>query len=148
MNIILENAAKIQDMDDIQPGTLEKLAKLQSQYPGAVDIFKLKDCQNPGEADHAVEKYIELVYSKLKLRSYLVQLVKDILKKSNTESVKFSELQIFYASADAPPPFLNREELHGVLMELCSPLTGYLGCHEGEDIDSDRFYYLRDLEVV
>jgi hypothetical protein len=37
--------------------------------------------------------------------------------------------------------------MHEILIELSSPLTGYLGRIKGSDWRSDRFYYLRDLSL-
>ena len=44
-----------------------------------------------------------------------------------------------------PPKQLSREELHEILIELSSPLTGFLGRIKGDDWRRDRFYFLRDL---
>jgi hypothetical protein len=41
----------------------------------------------------------------------------------------------------------NLQNLHSILIELSSPLTGYLGRIPGANWQSDRFYYLRDLPV-
>jgi hypothetical protein len=42
---------------------------------------------------------------------------------------------------------LDKQTIHELLIELASPLTGYLGRIRGTSIDSDRFYFLRDLIV-
>jgi hypothetical protein len=46
-----------------------------------------------------------------------------------------------------PPQPLQLREMHEILVELSSPLTGYLGRNKGRD-GSDRFYFLRDLTVA
>ncbi|TAF68514.1 MAG: DUF1802 domain-containing protein, partial [Oscillatoriales cyanobacterium] len=48
-------------------------------------------------------------------------------------------------SMSNPPKQLSREELHEILVELSSPLTGYAGRIKGESLGRDRFYFLRDL---
>jgi hypothetical protein len=35
--------------------------------------------------------------------------------------------------------------MHEILIELSSPLTGYLGRKKGSDWKSDRFYFIRNL---
>jgi hypothetical protein len=40
----------------------------------------------------------------------------------------------------------KQQELHEILIGFSSPLTGYLGQKRGSD-ESDRFYFLRDLQV-
>ncbi len=42
---------------------------------------------------------------------------------------------------------IQPRELHEILVELSSPLAGYLGRIKGEDWRRDRFYYLRDLQI-
>ena len=131
----------------LKPETIAKLENLQNKYPGAVDYFKLKEYLKSGQPDDSVEKYIEQVYHKIELRSHLVRLVKNFLQKTKSTSVDFNQLQGAYGISNPPPPFLNREQLHSILLELSSPLTGYLGCAEGHDMYSDRFYFLRDLPI-
>ena len=83
---------------------------------------------------------------RIKLRSHIVWLVKDILQKSKSESVEFRDLRGAYLYSPSPQP-LKDEDLREILIELSSPLTGYLGRIKGRDLYSDRFYFLRDLPV-
>jgi hypothetical protein len=46
----------------------------------------------------------------------------------------------------SPQP-LKYEEMHHILIELSSPLTGYLGRIKGDNWQSDRFYFLRNLPL-
>jgi hypothetical protein len=46
-----------------------------------------------------------------------------------------------------PPQPLQTAEMHEILIELSSPLTGYLGRIKGSNWTSDRFYYLRNLPI-
>jgi hypothetical protein len=141
----LEEAAEIQGMAIINPETLEKLVKLQSKYPGSVDLFQLKEYLKPGQADDEVEKYIEQVSKQIKLRSHIVQLVKTYLKNTGSERVSVHALHGAYVMSHPPVP-LTPEALQEILVELASPLTGYLGRKKGKD-GSDRFYFLRDLQI-
>jgi hypothetical protein len=142
----LADAAKIHSMSIINPETLEKLVKLQAVYRNSIDLFKLKEYLKPGQADDEVEKYIEQVSSQIKLRSHIIQLVKTYLENTGNERVSVHALHGAYAMSHPPQP-LRPEKLHEILVELSSPLTGYLGRKEGSDWKSDRFYFLRDLQV-
>lgn len=142
----LEDAAKIQGMAIINPETLEKLVKLQSKYRGSVDLFKLKDYLKPGQADDEVEKYIAQVETEIRLRSHLVQLVKKHLENTGDERVGVDALHGAYVYSNPPQP-LKSQAMHEILIELSSPLTGYLGRTKGSDWRSDRFYFLRDLPI-
>jgi hypothetical protein len=142
----LADAAKVHGMSIINPETLEKLVKLQAVYPNSIDLFKLKEYLKPGQADDEVEKYIEQVSSQIKLRSHIVQLVKQQIENTRDDTVSVDSLRGAYSFYNPTHP-LKREELHEILVELSSPLTGYLGRIKGSDLGRDRFYFLRDLSV-
>ena len=142
----LEEAAEIQGMAIINPQTLEKLVKLQSKYRGSVDLFQLKEYLKPGQADDEVEKYIDQVSREIKLRSHLVQLVKNFLEDAGLDQAGVDALYGAYFGSKPPQP-LQLREMHEILLELSSPLTGYLGRTKGSDWQRDRFYFLRDLQV-
>jgi hypothetical protein len=127
----------------INPETLEKLVKLQALYRNSVDLFKLKQYLKPGQSDDEVEKYIAQVEREIGLRSHIVQLVKNYLENTDFERVSVHALHGAYAVSRPPQP-LQPQELHEILIELSSPLVGYLGREKGRD-GSDRFYFLRNL---
>ena len=135
-------------MNVIRPETLQRLVELKAKQPGSIDLLQLKPCleQQPfgEEADAKVNRYIDDVREKLKVRSYIVQLVKDFLERTKSENVEFNQLHGAYAFSMSPQP-LNYEAMHEILVELSSPLTGYLGRIKGDDWRRDRFYFLRDL---
>ncbi|MGB7274194.1 MAG: DUF1802 family protein [Geitlerinemataceae cyanobacterium] len=139
----LNDAAKVHGMAILKPETLEKLVKLKSQYPGAIDLFQLKSYLTPGQADDSVEKYLDRIESEIKLRSHLIQTVKTYLENTQEKRVSVHSLYGAYAMSQ-PPQTLSSQEMHEILVELSSPLTGYLGRDKGQD-GSDRFYFLRDL---
>ncbi len=143
----LEDAAKVHGMAIINPETLEKLVKLESLYPHSVDLFKLKDYLKPGQSDDEVGKYINKVYNEIKLRSHLVELVKKHLENTKFEQAGVEGLHGAYAHSNPPTP-LQPQELYEILIELSSPLTGYLGRNKGVDWQNDRFYFLRDLPLI
>ena len=131
-------------MPIISPETLEKLVKLQSQYRGSVDLFKLKVYLQPGHTDNEVEKYITQVEKDIKLRSHLVKLLKKHQEGKSLEAIGVERLCGIYDGSN-PLKSLSEQEIHEILIELSSPLTGYLGRIMGKDWRSDRFYFLREL---
>jgi hypothetical protein len=140
----LNDASKVHKMTIINPETLEKLVKLQAQYPGSVDLIELKGYlkkeeggqEEWGQMDDNIDKYIKIVFNRLKLRSHIIQL----FKKSN-QPINLDNVIGAYSFSNPPQP-LEREQLKEILIELSSPLTGYLG-----RTADDRFYYLRELIV-
>ena len=134
-------------MNVITPETLEKLVELQSNYQGCVNLLELKQClqQEPfGLADDKVNRYIRKIKQDIKLRSHLVELVKYYLHNSNLDSTGVEALHGAYFGSQPPQP-LQIKEMHEILIELSSSLTGYLGRIKGADWKSDKFYFLRDL---
>jgi hypothetical protein len=140
----LADAAKVHGMAIINPETLEKLVKLQAFYPNSVDLFRLKEHLKPGQSDGEIEKYIDQVEHEIKLRSHIIQLVKKYLENTTFERASIDSLHGFIAGASIK---IQPKELHEILIELSSPLTGYLGRIKGDDWRRDRFYFLRDLPV-
>ncbi len=147
----LQEAAKIQGMAIIKPETLQKLVKLQSNHRNSVDLFKLKEYLKAGQSDEEVEKYIDQVYTEITLRSQMITAVKELSEQDNEsskathQSFTVTEIRVHYNATHNPR--LNDEVVHDLLIELSSPLTGYLGRIKGSDCKSDRFYFLRDLPI-
>jgi len=142
-------AAIENQMNVIRPETLQRLVELKANYEGAIDLSKLKRClqQAPfGLADDKVNSAIDKISQDIKLRSHLVQLVKKQIENTGDESVGVDSLHGAYVYSNPPQP-LKREEMHEILIELSSPLTGYVGRIKGDDWGRDRFYFLRDLKV-
>jgi len=142
----LMDAAKLHGMAIMNPETLEKLVKLQSNYPNSVDLFKLKEYLKPGQSDDEVAKYIEEVEQEIKVRSHVLDILKKYHENSGFERASVDVLSGAYSMSN-PPQKLSREELHEMLVELSSPLTGYAGRIKGENLGCDRFYFLRDLPI-
>ena len=99
-----------------------------------------------GLADDKVNSYIDKVKQDINLRSHIVELVKKYLENTGSDSVGVDSLHGAYIYSH-PPQHLQPEALNETLIELSSPLTGYLGRIKGSDWRSDRFYFLRDLQV-
>ena len=130
----------------INPMTLQKLVELQAKYPGSVNLIELKTYLQAGQIDSQIDEYIEKIHKIIKLRSHLIQLVKKQIENTGDENLGVDNLHGAYVYSNPPQP-LKREEMHEILIELSSPLTGYVGRIKGADWRSDRFYFLRDLQV-
>jgi len=135
-------------MNVIRPETLQKLVELKAKQPGSIDLLELKPCleQQPfgEEADAKVNRYIDDVREKLKVRSHVLSILKKYLETTGSKRASVDSLSGAYSMSN-PPKQLSREELHEILVELSSPLTGYAGRIKGDNLWRDRFYFLRDL---
>ncbi|WP_235147948.1 MULTISPECIES: DUF1802 domain-containing protein [Fischerella] len=135
----------------ITPETLQSLVEFQSRYSIPIDLLKLKEClQNSyGLADTKIQQYIADIRKNLEVRSHIVESVKQLgeAKQKGRETV---EIRVQYNAVFVKEQILqlDDESVHELLIELSSPLTGYLGRIKGTDWRSDRFYFLRDLPVT
>ncbi|MFN9407127.1 MAG: DUF1802 family protein [Dolichospermum sp.] len=130
----------------IKAMTLQKLVELKAKYPGAINLLELKQYLEPGQIDDKINEYIAKIEKEIKLRSHIIQLVKRHLEKTGAKDAQVGNLCIAYLY-DHPPQNLEDRELYDILIELSSPLTGYLGRIKEDFWKKDRFYYLRDLPI-
>jgi hypothetical protein len=79
------------------------------------------------------------------LRSLIIQAVKEIPKSNNQIAVTVMEIRTQYNAINKSN--LTDEIVHDLLIELSSPLIGYLGREKGSEWKTDKFYYLRDLPI-
>ncbi|MEG3929098.1 hypothetical protein [Microcoleus sp. T3_D1] len=137
-------------MNVIRPETLQRLVELKAKQPGSIDLLQLKPCleQQPfgEEADAKVNRYIDDVREKLKVRSQIIQAVKQLCSDSDFPTVVEIKVQ-YNARFAATDSKLTNESVKDLTIELSSPLTGYLGRIKGDNSQSDRFYFLRDLSL-
>lgn len=138
-------------MNVIRPETLQRLVELKVAHPGSINLLELKPCleQKPfGEAaDDKVNNYIDKIEQNIKLRSHIIQVLKNYLELTNYKRAGVEALHAAYVTSNPPQPSLNSKAMHEILIELSSPLTGYLGREKGDNWRSDRFYFLRDLPI-
>ena len=148
-----EPAAKENKMNVMRPDTLERLVKLKIAHPGSIDLLELKPCLEAApfgtDSDMKINKFIDEIQQKLKVRSYIIQSVKALQGNRNNRGNAITVTTHFNAIA---APILNYElesesVTHSLLIELSSPLTGYIGRVKGKTWEADRFYFLRDLTV-
>ncbi|BBD67653.1 hypothetical protein NIES4072_50490 [Nostoc commune NIES-4072] len=140
----LKESAEISKISIINVMTLQKLVELKAKYPGAINLVELKQYLEPGQIDYKIGEYIDKAEGEIKLRSHIIQLVKNYLENSGIKSAGVEALHGAYFGSHPPQP-IKTAEMHEILIELSSPLTGYLGRIKGSDWNSDRFYFLRDL---
>ncbi|WP_193197884.1 DUF1802 family protein [Nostoc sp. MG11] len=138
----LQESAVISKISIIKAMTLQKLVEFKAKYPGAINLVELQQYLEPGQIDYKIDEYIDKAEREIKLRSHIIQLVKKHLEKTDDRNVGVDSLHIAYIY-DNPPQSLTPKELYEIMIELSSPLTGYLG----RDKKSDRFYFLRDLPI-
>ncbi|MCC5657589.1 DUF1802 family protein [Nostoc sp. XA010] len=142
----LKESAEISKISIINVMTLQKLVEFKAKYPGAINLVELQQYLEPGQIDYKINEYIDKAEREIKLRSHIIQLVKNYLQNSGAESAGVDALHGAYFGSHPPQP-LKTVEMHEILIELSSPLTGYLGRIKGSNWNSDRFYFLRDLPI-
>jgi hypothetical protein len=136
-------ASKEWEVSIINAMTLQKLVELKAKYPGSVNLVELKQYLQTGQIDNKIDEYINQVEKQIALRSQLIELVKNYLEKTGFERASIDSLHGAFSAISSSK--LHPQEMHEILIELSSPLTGYLGRIKGNDWRSDRFYFLRDL---
>ncbi len=146
-----QKSAKGNQMNIIRPDTLQRLTELKARFPGSIDLLSLKRClQHPpyGEAaDEKISQFVEETFRQLKIRAAVIQSVKICLERSGQESVGRDSICAAYASlASFGLSSLSVGEIHDILIELSSPVAGYLGRIQAES-DRELFYFLRELRV-
>jgi hypothetical protein len=148
LNFYALRTARENFMNVIRPETLQSLVELQTKHRGSINLLELKNClaQEPfGLADDKVNHYITQTWQNIRVRSHIVNIVKKHLEKAQVHDAGTSDLHTVYIYSNPLQP-LNREQFTHILIELSSPLTGYLGREKASD-GSDRFYFLRELTV-
>lgn len=137
--------AKGNYMNVIRPETLQKLVQLQADHPGAIDLLALKPCllSTPfgEEANEKLNTFIEEILDNLQLRTNIIELVKDSLDRSGKKSESVEALYSVFTYNQIKKK-LSHQQFRDILIELSSPLTGYLGKSEEE-----QFYFLRSLNL-
>lgn len=147
----LQQSAQQFGISIINPMTLQKLVELQATYPNSIDLIELKEYLRPGQIDDKIEEYITKVLQKIRLRANIVQAVKQLSEmEPERRQFEVSEVRVQYniLFCKLNGNTLDNEIVHELLIELSSPLAGYLGRLRGTSLQSDRFYFLRDMPEV
>ena len=146
-----EKAAIENQINVMRPETLQRLVELKTAHPGSINLLELKPHLEAipfgTDADTKVNDFIAKIWQKIETRSQVIQAVK-ALKTDGDDLVNASDVRNrFNAFASPEDKFFKPEDTHNLLIELSSPLTGYLGRTKGNTWKDDRFYFLRDLIV-
>ncbi|MEB3280393.1 MAG: DUF1802 family protein [Lyngbya sp.] len=142
----LEKSAQESIISIMNPMSLQNLVELQAKYPGSVNLVELKDYLTiPGQIDDKIKEYIDQVKQNLQLRSKIIEAVKK-QGEFGTDQPTVTEIRIQYNSMFATDinSTLSEEKVRDLLIELSSPLTGYLGRVD----ETDQYYFLRELEIT
>ncbi|TVQ54533.1 MAG: DUF1802 family protein, partial [Spirulina sp. DLM2.Bin59] len=104
----------------IRPETLQNLTQLKKHYSGSINLQKLKSCLDHEpfgeEADQKLKAHLHGIIHDLQIRSDLVKLIKQ----------GEGDLQFLRGRFYGTHPLQDQEMQH-ILIELASPLTGYIG---------------------
>jgi hypothetical protein len=123
--------------------TLQKLVSLHAQYPNTINLWELKKYLVAGNAEEKIAQYLQQVRQTIVTRAFIIKLVQYLQSRSCKKYISLEAIEAGYALYRQPP--LNRSELLTILIELSSPLTGYLGRYVTTQPKSYYFYYLHDL---
>ncbi len=144
----IQRRAARKNISIINPRSLQKLVELNHRYSGSINLIELRPYLIAGQADHKVDEYIQRVESEIKLRSHIVQAVKKLAAMGTTqpnfERICTQYNAMFFTDNES---ILRDQEGKDLLIELSSPLAGYLGRVEEAGKKCDRFYFLRDLPI-
>jgi hypothetical protein len=140
----LAESADFSQVSIMKPESLQKLVELNHQHPNSVNPFELKEYLQPGEIDEQINQYIAKIRFSIQVRAHVIQAIKK-LKEHGDVDVSPAEVRADYNArfGQNPDARLSLEQVQDILIELSSPLTGYLGRVEG----TDRFYFLRELQI-
>ena len=146
-----QQAAVQTQVNVMTPTTLQRLVMLKARYPGSIDLRELEQClsQVPfGEdSDLKVNKYIDSIEQRIQNFIHIVSTLKNYLESQIFQEVGIDKFHVVF-DLSYPLQKYSEEELYHMMIELSSPLSGYLGRIKGRDWRSDRFYFLRDLTTL
>ena len=143
------SGANVHKMAIMSSMALQKLVELKAKYEGSINLFELKKYLQVGQIDEEIDKYIQKVEGKIKLRSKIVGAVKELIIDLDSEKPTAQDVKVHSNATFARNynPKLGDRLVYEILIELSSPLAGYLGRVVSDGIKGDRFYYLRDLPI-
>lgn len=135
----------------LRPETLQRLVELKVAHPGAFNLFQLEPLLRSAPyseaTDQRVDQFIDGVWKALTLRSLLVEAVRKLVEDGN-KPITPQMVRIHFNAAlaqDQLPCLQNDDYTRDLLVELSSPLTGYLGYEKYNGVDD--FYFIRGLKI-
>jgi hypothetical protein len=143
-----EQAATQNHINIMTPETLQRLVTLKSQHPGAINLYDLEKClrkESFGQAaDQKINEFIDAIEQDIKVRFHVTYTLKKYVDSQSIKNIGVEQLHVALHFSE-PPRQCSEEELYEILLELSSPLTGYVGRVKGDDWKADRFYFLRSF---
>jgi hypothetical protein len=144
----LTEAAESWKVSIISANALQKLVEIRALYPGAFTLQELCDCFEPGLIDELIDDFIDKkILGKLDTHSKVMALVQKIVNAQTSDSATAESLLRSFRSCYPEIGQLGDHEFHDILIELASPLVGYLKREKAPQKWADRFYFLRELQV-
>lgn len=129
----------------LTPTALQKLVEVYAKHPGAMHLPDLAEYLVPGVIDGEIDQFIQNeMLRKINRRSHILAFVKAHLSRENILSESVANLWAAYQPSGNPHRLVD-QEFYYLLIELASPLTGYLRRKPADVWFSDRFSYVRDL---
>jgi hypothetical protein len=126
----------------LRPETIQRLVDLKRDYPGTINLFELKEILESEPFSEAVDaqinQYIDEIINDIQTRIHIINLV----QQQHPTSVDV--LKGFYLGRYGK--VLDPTELHYILVELSSPLAGFLGRKKGKRWQDDQFYFVREFD--
>jgi Domain of unknown function (DUF1802)/Restriction endonuclease len=145
-----QQAAVQTKMNVMTPTTLQRLVTLKADYPGSIDLRELERCLNQepfgADSDLKVNKYIDSIEQRIQNFIHIISTLKNYLESQTFQEVGIDKFHVVF-DLSHPSQKYSEEELYHMMIELSSPLSGYLGRVKGHDWKGDRFYFLRDLMI-
>jgi Domain of unknown function (DUF1802)/Restriction endonuclease len=143
-----QQAATQNQINIMTPATLQRLVTFKSEYPGAVNLHELEKCLRQEsfgqDADTKINHFIDRLAQDISIRSNIINIFKNYLDSQQVQEIGIEKFHGVYSYSQSLQNY-SEQELHEVLIELSSPLSGYLGRNKGKDWKADRFYFLRSL---
>jgi hypothetical protein len=149
-----DQVARGNEMNVLRPETLEALVKLQANYPGSVDLQELKEKLDAApfgeEADSQLESYIQELQGRVQQRADSIAALKLALETANSSSMTIRNFCFSLKFIDEKYKYLHQlgeQGIYELLIELSSPLTGYIRREKKGDWREDCFSVIRDLSL-
>jgi hypothetical protein len=150
-----DTTAKGNSICVIRPEALQRLIELHQAYPGSFTLQQLRErLEKPPFSQVSNEYVLQLVnesWEQLQLRSLLVEIVR-IMQDQKPEDKPFSVDGIYYFyngrfASKAIEPLPSKVYARDLLIELSSPLAGYLGRVKDATSGEEGFYFIRELKI-
>ena len=132
----------------IRPEELQRLVILKRQYPNAVNLYQLKPVfeKDPfgEEANDRLKEFIDNIWKQLKERSEWVERVRLAQESHSGKPVNLDVISMYCHLTKLDIDLnsdLNRNFVRDLLIELSSPLVGYLNRVK------DGFEFVKSLEI-